>query len=404
MQTQDNLISTRTPPSIVWKDFQNRKFPEVQNEDLKPLNSTTQATPSANKGQNVPNFRLSAPESALYETLSESKIISSVGQEQSPTPKGHSSISFYTKVSILTRTGIIGLERVQVDSRSLFSLLPWPIALDLGLVLYSDGLLRTTVGGRLVVTSQYCQFTIRAAGLDTTVVAGVVSGLQVLLLGRRWIEEVNLLQGINPLNPSTRYYIPVPLAVEPIGPPSKSEARENENDETAASFSEEDDDEYKFGDGIDGALEGEFSSENDYSSPLSDCELSSSQDPFAVTPSDAEESSENEHSGANENSGESEQVGEDEEEDIQICGSEDDDYRDEDYETYGEEWECEGCEQCCDEVPDPDSNHFIEKESSQMAKPGLDQNSHSLTNHLSSDPELGMSSKPVSAVTIFRTS
>lgn len=61
--------------------------------------------------------------------------------------------NFYTRASILTLRGIVNFQRVQVDERSSFSLLPWSIAIDLDLIQYSDRVLRTTVDNRPVQTS-----------------------------------------------------------------------------------------------------------------------------------------------------------------------------------------------------------------------------------------------------------
>jgi hypothetical protein len=125
--------------------------------------------------------------------------------------KGHSKIhNFYTKASILSPRGIFDLERVQVDERSSFNLLPLSIAMGLDLILYSDRVLTITVADRLILTNQYCRFTIRVAGVDTTINTGVISGLQTVLLGQEWIQSVNLLSGFG----NQSYYIPIPLAVE----------------------------------------------------------------------------------------------------------------------------------------------------------------------------------------------
>jgi hypothetical protein len=39
----------------------------------------------------------------------------------------------------------------------------------------------------------YCRFTIRVAGVETTISARVLRGLHTILLGREWIESVKLL-------------------------------------------------------------------------------------------------------------------------------------------------------------------------------------------------------------------
>jgi len=104
----------------------------------------------------------------------------------------------------------VDFQRVQVDERSSFNLLPWSIAIDLDLIQYSDRVLRTTVDNRPVQTNQHCRFNIRVAGVETTINTGVIPGLYTILLGREWIRSVNLLSDFG----NRSYYIPVPLTVE----------------------------------------------------------------------------------------------------------------------------------------------------------------------------------------------
>jgi hypothetical protein len=116
--------------------------------------------------------------------------------------------NFYTKASILMPRAIVSFEQVQVDRRSLSNLLPLSIAMNLGLVLYPYKIL---IADRSIQTNQFCRFTIRVAGIDATINANVISGLQTIVLGREWIQSVNLLSDIGNQN----YYIPIPLAIEP---------------------------------------------------------------------------------------------------------------------------------------------------------------------------------------------
>ena len=125
--------------------------------------------------------------------------------------KGHGRIhNFYTQASILAPTGIVRLERVKVDERSSFNLLPRSIAADLNLSLYPGKMLTIMVAQHLVETYHYSRFTIRVAGIDRMINAGVISGLQIVLLGREWMQSVNLMAGLG----NHSYYIPVPLAIE----------------------------------------------------------------------------------------------------------------------------------------------------------------------------------------------
>jgi hypothetical protein len=125
--------------------------------------------------------------------------------------KPHGSLhNFFTKASIKTPRGVVDLERVQVDERSPFNLVPWSIATNLDLMLYSGETLTITIAHHLIRTNHYSQFTIRVAGHNTTINTGVVSGLQTVLLGREWIRSVHLLSDFG----NQKYYIPIPLAVE----------------------------------------------------------------------------------------------------------------------------------------------------------------------------------------------
>jgi hypothetical protein len=250
--------------------------------------------------------------------------------------KEHSKIhNFYTKASILSPRGIVGLERVQVDERSSFNLLPLSIAMDLDLALYPDRVLTITVANCRIQTNQYCRFTIRVAGFDTTINTGVISGLQTILLGRGWIQSVKLLSDFG----NRSYYIPVPLAVEAAGErfpdlvDAEVEAQNIELVETAMTnkISEEyDGDECSNVDCGDDPLS---------DSELSPCELSSEDERSLGDDLSGDELSEI-SSGEELNFGEYELVQTDEDD-----GSSEDDGGSEDYEDY-EDYEGEECNEC----------------------------------------------------------
>lgn len=123
--------------------------------------------------------------------------------------KGYSGIhNFFTTASILTSRGMFEVKKVEVDERSPINLLPMSIAVDLGLMLYSNDLSAFTIADRSVQTSQYSRFTIQVAGCSTTILAGVASDIDMILLGRDWIYRVNLLNGIG----NQKYYISIPLS------------------------------------------------------------------------------------------------------------------------------------------------------------------------------------------------
>lgn len=168
----------------------------------------TRALPQTEEIDAFTEDRMKAVESR---SATDRRLVGPQQQSLSNCSKGNSKIhNFYTSASILSPKGIFDLGRVLVDERSSFNLLPWWIAMDLGLTLYSDRVLTITVNNRLVQTNQHCRFTIRVAGVDTTIKTGVISGLQTVLLGQEWIQSVNLLSTFG----NQSYYIPIPLAVE----------------------------------------------------------------------------------------------------------------------------------------------------------------------------------------------
>jgi hypothetical protein len=229
--------------------------------------------------------KTATPFASTQESNPHSGLTASVSDQR---PRIH---NFYTKASILSPKGIVDLERVQVDERSSFNLLPWSIAIDLDLILYFDRVLTIPIAGRLVLTNQYCRFTIRVAGVNTTINTGVISGLQTVLLGQEWIQSVNLLSGFG----NQSYYIPIPLAVEAIEEKfpdignAKVEAKDIKLDELAMTneiCEEYDDSECSNVDCGDDALSDselspcEVSSDDERSlddNPLSDRELSSGE-------------------------------------------------------------------------------------------------------------------------------
>ena len=387
--------SARTPPSIIWHDTQNREFgiaeevrkPDHEAPNLRDvtsnmmtatslsgtqdssLGSRLTASASLNRLQEQPSARAPSQTEEMdafaehrAETI-ESRSATDRGlrgpqqRRISNFSKGHSKIhNFYTKASILSPRGIVDLERVQVDERSSFNLLPLSIAVDLDLALYPDRVLTITVANCRIQTSQYCRFTIRVAGFDTTINTGVISGLQTVLLGQEWIQSVKLLSSFG----NQSYYIPIPLAVEAAGERfpdfvnAEVEAQNIELVETAMTN--------KISKEYDGD---ECSNVNCGGDPLSNSELSpcelSSKDEHSLDgdhssdelsldddySSNAEISSDEEL-----NSGEYELVPTDEDD----RGSEDDEYYEgkeckrcedeeyEEYEEYEEEQECQECQ------------------------------------------------------------
>lgn len=200
LKTQNTPAASARSPPIVWRDFRNREFKMVKDarkpdyEALDPRDRMSNmiaktATPFTSTQHSRPGMEPQGP--------SDSK------------PHGRLR-NFFTKASIKTPRGIVDLERVQVDERSPFNLVPWSIATNLDLMLYSGKTWAITIADRLVRTNQYSQFTIRVAGHNTTINTGVIYGLQTILLGREWIRSVHLLNDFGNQN----YYIPVPLAVE----------------------------------------------------------------------------------------------------------------------------------------------------------------------------------------------
>ncbi|KAH6704281.1 hypothetical protein BKA61DRAFT_680537 [Leptodontidium sp. MPI-SDFR-AT-0119] len=117
---------------------------------------------------------------------------------------------FSTKASIETPMGVTELERIHVDDRCPFNLVPWSLATNLNLMLYPGKTLAVTIARHSIQTNQYSQFAIRVAGQKTTIDTIVIPGLQTILLGRDWINTVHLLSDFRNQN----YYIPVHLAVE----------------------------------------------------------------------------------------------------------------------------------------------------------------------------------------------
>jgi hypothetical protein len=196
-----HATSARAPPSIVWRDFRNQEAKiaeEAQSPNHGALDPRDQmsnmiaraATPFTSTQHSKPGIEPRGP-----------------GEYFKPHGSLH---NFFTKASIKTPRGVVDLDRVQVDERSPFNLVPWSIATNLDLMLYSGETLAITIAHHLIQTNHYSQFTIRVAGHNTTINTGVVSGLQTILLGREWIRSVHLLSDSG----NQKYYIPIPLAIE----------------------------------------------------------------------------------------------------------------------------------------------------------------------------------------------
>lgn len=99
--------------------------------------------------------------------------------------KGYTGIHhFFTTALILTSSGVFEVKKVEVDERSPINLLPTLIAVDLGLTLYSGDISAFTISDCSVQTSQYSHFTIQVAGHSATILAGVASNIDMIILGR----------------------------------------------------------------------------------------------------------------------------------------------------------------------------------------------------------------------------
>jgi hypothetical protein len=215
-------------------------------------------------------------------------------------------------------------------------------------------------------------------GLDTTVNAGVIPGLQTILLGREWIQSVNLLSGFG----NQSYYIPVPIAVEaayekvPNIVDSGVEAKDSQKFEMATSNEigeEYDDDEYgNVDDDDNGSSDSELSSDEPTSDdrPLFDRELSTGELSSHRQNSLDDDPSGDEHSIGGDLSSDSEVLSGEELtlEEHALTPSDEDDkvYRDdEDYEAYSakEYEECDECQECegqgKEEHPKANSQDFM---------------------------------------------
>jgi hypothetical protein len=136
---------------------------------------------------------------------------------------------------------MVVLQQVQVYERISPNLLPWSMAMDLDLPVYSDKILTLTLTDQVIQTSQYCKFIIRVAGIDAKINVWMILGLQSVILGRDWIHTVNLFSDFGKQN----YFIPVPLNVE-------AATEDFPNIRVAQTY--EDD---KYGDGEDGGDDGD---------------------------------------------------------------------------------------------------------------------------------------------------
>jgi hypothetical protein len=138
---------------------------------------------------------------------------------------GSTNHKLYIKAAIVLARGIVELTRVKIDGSSLHNLLPRSIARKLGLPLHFGGSVRVKLANHTVLTDQYCQFTVKVAGIKTAIDAYVVSELSSLLLGWEWTQQVNLLSDLR----NYAYYIPGPhgnLNELPIpGPMAEAEAQ-----------------------------------------------------------------------------------------------------------------------------------------------------------------------------------
>ncbi|KAH8163698.1 hypothetical protein CIB48_g4563 [Xylaria polymorpha] len=116
---------------------------------------------------------------------------------------GSANHKLYTKAAIISARGIVELTRVKIDGTSQHNLLPRSIARKLGLPLHFGDSVRVRLANCIVLTDQYCQLTIKVAGIKTAIDAHVVSGLSSLLLGWEWTQQVDLLSDLG----NYTYYI-----------------------------------------------------------------------------------------------------------------------------------------------------------------------------------------------------
>jgi hypothetical protein len=96
---------------------------------------------------------------------------------------GSTNHKLYTKAAIVSARGIVELTRVKIDRGSPYNFLPRSIARKLGLPLHFGASIRVKLANHTVITNQYCQLTIKVAGINTAIDTSVVSGLPSLLLG-----------------------------------------------------------------------------------------------------------------------------------------------------------------------------------------------------------------------------
>ncbi|PVH70705.1 hypothetical protein DL98DRAFT_540644 [Cadophora sp. DSE1049] len=210
LKTQNTHVASATAPSSTsGSDFREREvkvaeearkpnYEGLGTTDLRSNMVTGTATPFTSTRDSRPGGEPSGP-----------------GEFSKPRGRCH---NFFIKASIYTPRGVIDLERVHVDERCPFNLVPWSMVTNLGLVLYSG----EASTHPLNQINQYSQLTIRVAGHTTTINTGVISGLKMILLGREWIRSVHLLSDSRNQN----YYIPIPLAVEAAEVDTETEAKD----------------------------------------------------------------------------------------------------------------------------------------------------------------------------------
>jgi hypothetical protein len=339
MKTQNTSgASARNPRSIIWHDFQSRELEkagevpnhhELSNPRRSIPNMITKVADSfaSTQDNNRDIVNIASASDERLKELGNCTIETRRSDGPHEQKLGHSRIhNFYTQASILTLRGIVALERVRVDERISFNLLPTSIAVDLDLILYSDRMLTIRVAHRLVATNQFCRFTIQVAGLNRTIDAGVISGFQDILLGREWMRSVNLITGFG----NQSYYIPVPLTAEaaeehfPGIDDTEAEAKDEEVGMATSDGEEYDDDDNGNVDcggddssnsGLSSDDEGLSDDETLSDSELSSPKLSSASDPLSdsgmssgdelildeLAPTDEEDEKEDEAYGDDEN-------------------------------------------------------------------------------------------------------
>lgn len=206
LKTQN--VASATAPSTRGSDFRERDI-EVAEGVHKPDRGSGTTDLRSNMAR-----RTATPLSSTQDSRPGDEP-PRLGQFFKPRGRFH---NFFVKASIYTPRGVIDLERVHVDERCPFNLVPWSMAKDLGLLLYSGEPSTHPINQ----INQYSQFAIKVAGHTTTINTGVIPRLKMIQLGREWIRSVHLLSDSR----NQKYFIPIPLAFEAAEVDTGTEAKD----------------------------------------------------------------------------------------------------------------------------------------------------------------------------------